>query len=165
MFAAILNNKQDKKIWDKVYTITTESTPLPRSLPLLSQTPYLYTTSSLVNSSKRRKYVDRVLKEELDLIYIGVPGFFEAYFRGIDGLDNIYATVFKKCKEEDVPYFREGDNWRDWPNISKEKDILAWLTYLVDIFYNFATEEGVLNLDHYRLLSQPNHPLEGSTAE
>lgn len=165
LFAAILNNEQDEKIWDKVYAIATESTPPPRPLPLLSETPYLHTTSSLVNSSERRKHVDRVLKEELDSIYIGVPGFFEAYFGGIDGLDNICATVFEKCKEGDAPHFREGGGWRDWPNISKEKDVLAWLTHLVDVFHNFATEEGVLNLGHRRLLSQPNHPLEGSTAE
>ncbi|KAE8361713.1 hypothetical protein BDV27DRAFT_166717 [Aspergillus caelatus] len=95
LFAAMLNNEQDEKIWDKVYAIATESTTPPTTL-----------ASPEPNS------------EELDSIYIGVPGFFEAYFGGIDGLDNICATV--------------GGGWRDWPNISKEKDVLAWLTHLVD---------------------------------
>ena len=108
LFAAILNNKQDKKIWDKVYVIATESTfSISQFLPFLSRTLYLYTTSSLVNFSECRKYVDYVLKKELDLIYIDIPGFFEVYFGGIDRLDNICTTVFEKYKKGDVLFQRK----------------------------------------------------------
>jgi hypothetical protein len=42
--------------------------------------------------------MDDVLKEELESIYVGVPGFYEAFFEEIPGLKSIAETVFKKCK-------------------------------------------------------------------
>src|ERR1700735_2315551 len=62
---AILRTEPDEFIWEKVYAAVTESTPPPRPLPLhIQQTPHLRNTSSFLNSSERRKYVDD-LKEEL----------------------------------------------------------------------------------------------------
>jgi hypothetical protein len=58
LFVAVSNEESDEIIWDKVYATVTQSTPPPKSLPLLGETPYVHTTSSFVNSSEHRKYVD-----------------------------------------------------------------------------------------------------------
>lgn len=67
-------------VWGKVYTLLIESTPPPPSLGSLSiqQTPWLHNTGNFANSSKHRKYIDNVLKEELGTIYVSVPGFWQA---------------------------------------------------------------------------------------
>jgi hypothetical protein len=55
---AVLDAEADEIIWRKAYAVVVEPTPPPRRLPFLGQTPYLHTTSSFVNSSEHRKYVD-----------------------------------------------------------------------------------------------------------
>jgi len=49
--------------------------------------------------------VDNVLKKELGPLYIGIPGLYKAFFRGVEGLKVVSATVFKKCKEGDNPLY------------------------------------------------------------
>jgi hypothetical protein len=49
--------------------------------------------------SKRREYIDHVLKEELGPLYIGIPSLYKAFFKGVKGLKEASAAVFKKCKE------------------------------------------------------------------
>lgn len=94
---AVINNESDDIIWDKAYAAVTESTP-PRPLPFLNQTPWSNATSSIVNSSEHRKYADEALKEELgSSLYIGVPGFVDAFFGGMAELDSISKAVFAKC--------------------------------------------------------------------
>lgn len=57
-----------------------------------------FSISSIVNSLEHRKYVDKALKEELgSLLYIRVPRFVNAFFRGIVELDLISKVVFIKC--------------------------------------------------------------------
>ena len=51
-----------------------------------------------MNSTEHRKYVDDVLKEELRPMYIGVHSFFEAFFRGVAGLELAAQAVFENCK-------------------------------------------------------------------
>ncbi|KAH1912923.1 hypothetical protein KXW47_006564, partial [Aspergillus fumigatus] len=139
---AIYDCQPDETIWNEVYTAVVESTPPPRSLPYLHQTPYLHTTSSFVNSSEHRKYVDDVLKEELGSIYVNVPGFYEAYFGDVDGLEEASAAVYRRCREGDSPLFSEESGWHDWPSNAKEKEVLGWLTTQVDLLRNIAIEEG-----------------------
>jgi hypothetical protein len=43
--------------------------------------------------------VDDVLKEELGPMYIAVPGFFEAFFGKVAGLEPAAKAMFEKCKE------------------------------------------------------------------
>jgi len=119
LLSAVLNNESDEVIWKKVYAAVTEFTPRPRSLPYLAQTPYSYTTSSFVNSSEHRKYVDDVLKHELGPLYVGVPGFYEAFFGEVRGLEAVGTAVFRKCKEGDNPLYREEGGWCDWPRKRK----------------------------------------------
>src|SRR3982074_3420495 len=71
----VVSNARDPILWNTVKDLVTQSTPPPRQLPNLDQTPWLQTTSSFVNSSEYRKHVDDVLKDELgSSLHIGVPG-------------------------------------------------------------------------------------------
>ncbi|KAF2470894.1 uncharacterized protein BDR25DRAFT_368570 [Lindgomyces ingoldianus] len=61
--------------------------------------------SSFANSTEHRKYVDDVLKEELGPMYVGIPGFFEAFFSEIAGLELAVQAVFKRCKAGNNPIY------------------------------------------------------------
>ena len=52
--------------------------------------------------------MDHVLKEELGPLYIGIPSLYKAFFRGVEGLKEVSAAVFKKCKEGDNILYAEG---------------------------------------------------------
>ena len=67
--------------------------------------------------------MDYVLKEELGPLYIGVPSLYKAFFRGVEGLKEVSAVVFKKCKEGDNLLYAEG-GWRNWPKSVEQNDIL-----------------------------------------
>jgi hypothetical protein len=58
--------------------------------------------------------VDYILKEELGPLYIGIPSLYKVFFRGVEGLKEVSAAVFKKCKEGDNLLYAEG-GWRNWP--------------------------------------------------
>ncbi|KAI9036229.1 uncharacterized protein KD926_002197 [Aspergillus affinis] len=165
LLGAVLNKESDGAIWDKVYTVAAESTPPPRPLPFLDQTPYLHTTSSFVKSSEHRKYVDTVLKEELGSIYVGIPGFYNAYFGSVDGLEETGAAVLRRCKERHTPLFNEGKGWRAWPESAKENEVLGWLSTLIDEVREIASEEGFTTVSDRAILAQPGQPLQGSTAD
>ena len=45
--------------------------------------------------------MDNILKEELGPLYVGIPSLYEAFFREVEGLKEVSAAVFKKCKEGD----------------------------------------------------------------
>ncbi|KAB8069840.1 hypothetical protein BDV29DRAFT_182013 [Aspergillus leporis] len=164
LLGVVISKESDVIIWNKIHAALVESTPPPKPLPILNQTPYLHTTSSFVNSSEQRKHVDAVLKEELGSIYIGVRGFYEAYFGGIEGLEEAGAAVFRKCQEGANPLFTE-DGWRSWPESAKERNVLDWLAPLVKDLRDLAVEEGFHLTTDRTVLTQPNRPLEGSTAE
>ncbi|KAF1811423.1 hypothetical protein P152DRAFT_467085 [Eremomyces bilateralis CBS 781.70] len=104
---AIFNKEPDEDVLNKATDAVAESTP-PRPLPYVNQTPLTRNTSSFVNSSEHRKYMDGALKEELASVYIGVPRFYEIFFREVDGLTSAAEAVFKKCKEGDDPLGLEG---------------------------------------------------------
>jgi hypothetical protein len=55
--------------------------------------------------SEYRKYVDNILKEELGPLYIGIPGLYKVFFRGVEGLKEVSAVVFKKYKEGNNPLY------------------------------------------------------------
>ena len=69
--------------------------------------------------------MDDVLKEELGPMCIAVPGFFEAFFRKVAGLELAAKAVFKKCKEVDNPLYQEESGWRSWLEGAKERDVLS----------------------------------------
>lgn len=162
----VVDNAPDTQIWKTVKELVVESTPPPRLLPNIDQTPYSFNTSSFVNTSEYRKHVDDVLKVELGAaLYIGVPGFYEAFFGEIVDLGTVAATVFMKCQKGDNPLYSEDRGWRDWPDGAKEKDVLRWFAELIEVFLEFAGEGGSAPKIRRRPLAQPDLPLEGSTAE
>ncbi|KAL6239577.1 hypothetical protein BDW75DRAFT_250426 [Aspergillus navahoensis] len=162
---AVLDEQSDNIIWDKLYATVRGSTPPPSALPVLDQTPFLHTTSSLVNSSEHRSNFDGILKEELGPIYIGVPGFHDAFFGQVKGLRDTAATVYAKCKEGPEPLFREDNGWKHWPVNAKEKDVLEWLSGQVHLLHDLAVEVGFPRVTTRTILAQPNQPLRGSKAD
>ena len=44
-----------------------------------------------------------MLKEEIGRLYVGIPGFFEAFFEDVPGLRLAAMTVLDKCKEGESP--------------------------------------------------------------
>ena len=57
--------------------------------------------------SKHKKYIDNVLKEELGPLYIGIPSLYKVFFRGVEGLKEASAAIFKKCKKGDNPLYTD----------------------------------------------------------
>ncbi|KAF2623840.1 hypothetical protein BU25DRAFT_433900 [Macroventuria anomochaeta] len=162
---AVLDKQPDEVIWDAVYDAVTKSTPPPRPLSSTPQTPWLYNTSSFSNSNEYRKYVDDVLKEEPGAMYVGVPGFFEAFFGNVASLKPAAQAVFAKCKEGDNPLYREESGWQGWPEGARERDVLSWFAETTGKFVDLAREYQPDSRPRRRPLVQPHQPLQGSTAD
>lgn len=166
LLGEVVNNAPAPKIWDIVRDLVVQSTPPPRALRSLDQTPYSFNTSSFVNTSEYRKHVDGVLKDELGSdLYIGVPRFYEAFFGEIEGLETAAAAVFMKCQKGVDPLYSEELGWRDWPHGAKEKDVLKWFAELIEFFVDAAEEVASILKVRRRPLAQPDQALQGSTAD
>ena len=122
-------------------------------------------TSSFANSSEHLKYVEDVLKEELGgLTQARVPGFYDAYFGEITGLEPAAKAVFRKCTEGNNPLYQEEGGWRQWPKAAKECDVINWFAGLADQLLDLAQDHRPTGTRR-RLVSQPDKPLQGSIAE
>jgi hypothetical protein len=98
-------------------------------------------------------------------LYIGVPGFVEAFFGGILNLQSIAKTVFKKCQEGDDPLFnKEAGGWQGWPSDANEDKVLEWFQRLMKKFLDLA-ESYALPSSRMRILRQPNKPVPGSVSK
>jgi hypothetical protein len=62
--------------------------------------------------SKYRKYIDNILKEELGPLYIGIPGLYKVFFKGVKSFKKASTVIFKKCKEGDNLLYTKG-SWCD----------------------------------------------------
>lgn len=162
---AVLSKQPDEVIWDAVYGAVTKSTPPPRPPSSFQQTPRLLNTGTFTNSGEHRKYIDGVLKEELGHLYVGLPGFVEAFLEGIPDLKSVSQAVLRQCKERDAPLYQEGVGWQGWPKDAKESDVLGWFASLIDRLEDFAAQHDPTSRPRRRLLAQPHKPLEGSIAE
>ena len=85
--------------------------------------------------------MDNILKEELGPLYIGIPGLYKAFFREVEGLKEVSATIFKICKEGDNPLYAKG-GWRNWPKSVEQNDVLEWFNNLIKSFLGFIEEHG-----------------------
>ncbi|KAH7074942.1 hypothetical protein BKA63DRAFT_414199 [Paraphoma chrysanthemicola] len=85
----------------------TESTPPPRPTSSFQQIPLSINTGSFANATEHRKHVDNVLKEKLGHLYVGVLGFFEAFFEDVPGLEQAAQTLFDKCKAGESALYLE----------------------------------------------------------
>jgi Fungal protein kinase len=162
----VRNKASDADIWSAVYSLIIESTPPPRPLPNLVGTPIVFNTGSLTNTSEHRKYFDNALKEELNSsLHVDVPGFFDAFFGEVTGLQLLAEVVFKKCQEGEDPLYKAGDGWRYWPKVALEKEVLEWFKEIIDKFLSFAGKNGSGSKVQRRLLRQPNQHLSGLIAK
>ncbi|KAF6835411.1 hypothetical protein CMUS01_05785 [Colletotrichum musicola] len=161
--SALADDPDDELIWCQVSNLLIEATPPPRTIvSSLQQTPWLHNTSSFANSSEHRRYVDGILKEELGTMYVGLPGFRDAYFGGVVGLEAASKQFFAQCLHGSDPFFQDG--WKGWPQDANESNVLEWLMDFVKKLAVFNTQK--LNTTHQRrLLAQPNTPIQGSTAD
>ena len=83
--------------------------------------------------------MDDVLKEELGPLYIGIPSLYKAFFRGVKGLKEASAAVFKKCKGGDNLLYAEGGQC-NWLKGVKERRVLKWFNKLIILFLDFVKE-------------------------
>ena len=83
--------------------------------------------------------MDNVLKEELGPLYMGIPGLYKAFFRGVKSLKEASAAVFKKCKEGDNLLYTKGGQ-RDWPKGAKKCGVLKQFDKLIILFLEFVKE-------------------------
>ncbi|ORX97137.1 hypothetical protein BCR34DRAFT_677209 [Clohesyomyces aquaticus] len=113
---------------------------MPCTILVEKQTPWLHNTGSFANSTKHYKYIDSVLKEELGQLYVGVPGFFNAYFGSVASLK------------------------LGWPEGARERDVLSWFAPLTGQLLDFA-ENQPASRPRRRPLAQPHQPVQGSTAD
>ena len=102
--------------------------------------------------------MDKVLKSELDPLYIGLRRLRETYFGGVAGLETASEIVFKKCVEGSNPLFGSG-GWSEWPANAKEKDVLAWFVDLIPRLEAFAKGCNSTSTSQRKLLAQPKTPL------
>ena len=86
--------------------------------------------------------MDYVLKEELGPFYMGIPSLYKAFFRGVEGLKEASAIIFKKCKEGDNPLYTKKGGWRNWPKSAEQDNVLEWFNNLIKSFLGFAKEYG-----------------------
>ncbi|KAI9799923.1 MAG: hypothetical protein M1825_004294 [Sarcosagium campestre] len=100
--------------------------------------PHTRDLGSSADTSEFRTDTDSILIKELRPIYTGVPGFFEAFFGEVEGLQSAAEVLFQMCKGGDNPHYREGEGWRDWPQSAEEGDVLKWLTQLTNYLLNSA---------------------------
>ncbi|PGG99670.1 hypothetical protein AJ79_08444 [Helicocarpus griseus UAMH5409] len=163
----VVKKSHDFDIWNAVIGLiatTSQATPPPRSIASLEQTPWVRNTNSFANSSEHRKHVVAILKEELGDLHADIPGFLEAYFWGVSGLDSTAHAVLDKCKEGDRPLYNDEKGWRDWPTHAVEKEVLKWLADVIRELVQFAQADDLAQEINRRPLAQPIRPLEGSIA-
>ena len=60
----------------------------------------------------------------------------------IDSLEEVGAVVLRRCKEGNSPLFDEENGWRDWPVNAKEKEVLHWLSTVINVIRETVTDEG-----------------------
>lgn len=80
---------------------------------------YSGTWATLVGTGELR--IDHHLKEELGHLYVGVPGFYEAFFGEIAGLKAVAEAGFKKSKDGNNPLYSEAGGWCEWPKMRKRR--------------------------------------------
>lgn len=162
----VVNGELTPEIWNLVQNLVTQSTPPPRPMPYLLQTPRVINTSSFVNTSEHRKYIDGMLKAELGShLYTEVPHFYETFFGKVKDLESAAADVFEKCQTSDNPRYSKETGWRDWPQGAEEKKVFKWFATLIKFFLDAAEEGTSASKVRRRLLAQPDQPLQGSIAD
>ena len=72
---------------------------------------------------------------------MGIPSLYKAFFREVEGLKEVSAAIFKKCKEGDNPLYAKSGQY-NWPKSVEQDNILEWFNNLIKSFLGFAEEYG-----------------------
>ena len=181
LLRSVLEHDADKLIWDHIYRLTADisssqhapppppqRTPSPRPIATpVEQTPWVYSTSGIMNSTEIREEVDKILKQELGPLYVDVPCFSKAYFGQIAGLEAGSKAVFDKCLEGSNPLFGP-QGWRGWPSVTSERNVVSWFDELFPRLEAFARDCSAAPASptpQRKLLAQPNTPLPDSVGK
>ncbi|EMD85888.1 hypothetical protein COCC4DRAFT_155013 [Bipolaris maydis ATCC 48331] len=89
LLRAVLENEPDEVIWNSTYDAVSESMPPPRPTSFFQHPSLSVNTGSFANSTEHRKHVDDVLRH----LYVGIPGFAEAFFGDVPGLRAVVQAV------------------------------------------------------------------------
>lgn len=162
LFHAVLTIAPDVDTWEQVChaVAVAKSTPPRKPASSFQQTPFVYRTSSIVNSSERRTDIDKPLRDELGVMYVDVPNFYEAFFGSIPNLETSSEEIFQSCMRGEQPLFR--DTWTGWPETVNEAGVLIWLAELVEQLKHQAQKYKETTR---RLATKPHTPVEGSVAQ
>ncbi|KAM0268990.1 hypothetical protein ACHAPA_004591 [Fusarium lateritium] len=164
--SALIDKPNDALIWDELYNAVIKSTPPPPQVASsIQQTPWRHNTSSFVNSSEHRKYVDDVLKEELGPMYVGLPNFYSTYFGGISDLQTASQVFFEQCPKGHDPLFDNG--WKGWPKDANQDGVLSWFSGFSEKLAAFADDYKPIPTHKHRRrpLAKPNEPIDGSVGK
>ncbi|KUI73954.1 hypothetical protein VM1G_09464 [Cytospora mali] len=162
--AALAETVNDALIWNSAYRAVIELTPDPQPIASsVTQTPYTLHTGACSNTSENRQYLDKVLKQELGIIHVGVQGFREKFFGGVAGLEAASAAVLQKCTEGGL--LLNNDGWVGWPEDANEDGVLCWLVETINKLTAFAT--GYISTPPARRqpVAQPNISILGSVGK
>ncbi|KAJ5982392.1 hypothetical protein N7451_012492 [Penicillium sp. IBT 35674x] len=161
---SLQDGSTDQQIWNLVDAAAAETTAPPRAIASsLQQTPWQHKTSSFANSSEHRQDVDRVLKSELEPLYVGLPHFRTTFFGGVSGLQTGSEAVFRRCMEGSDPLYVEGR--KGWPSDANQEKVLSWFADLSEKLTTISADYNSVTAHLPRPLAQPNKPIHGSTAE
>jgi hypothetical protein len=97
-----------------LYYILDYFLPPLSALPVLDQTPFLHTISSLVDSSEHRSNLDAILNGEPGSIY-SVYLDFMCLFWPDERPPGYRYDCLRKCKGGPKSLFKEDNGWNDWP--------------------------------------------------
>lgn len=131
LLIAVLEQKPDKEIWDRVYDAVSPrpSTPKKSRLASVKDTPFRFSSSSVVNSSEYRDEIDSLLHAELGTIRVDLD-IYNTFWGEVDSLRETAEAIFKEFCAGDEPRFDHDSGWRDWPDVTSEKNVCAWLRQL-----------------------------------
>jgi len=120
LFEQVESHASDLEICNALFTLVATPVTPPQSSPPFTasfqQTPWVFNTGSLADTSDLRRHVDPILKSEVeDNLIIDHPGFFDTFFGQIPQLLKMAAAVFQMCKDEEPPLYKESIGWMEWP--------------------------------------------------
>ena len=70
---------------------------------------------------------------------MGISSLYKAFFREVEGLKEVSAAIFKKCKEGDNPLYAKGGQC-NWPKSVEQDNVLEWFNNLIKLFLGFTKE-------------------------
>ncbi|KAF7863216.1 hypothetical protein EAF04_007298 [Stromatinia cepivora] len=169
LFKAVDSHASDVEIFNALFGLLARPTTPPQSIPPFSgsfqQTPFTFTTGSLADSSERLKNTSLILREEIEgSLIVDLPDFFNTFFEPIPKLSEIAEIVFHMCKDSELPLYREGTGWVEWPNDCQESNVLGWLKSCIEQLLLFASERGFRPDKDRRCLATPDKSIPGSVS-